>query len=101
MAHKKLISCKTIIAKVYRDLQLQEENRWHDMIEWIGEGLGFIDATVQFVDDIATICVKDHRGALPCNLYAIVQTLHHGLPMRYATDTRSSHYHTLKSQDLM
>lgn len=101
MSHKKLISCKAIISKVYRDLQLQEESRWHDMIEWIGEALGFIDSTPQYVDKMQTIHVKDHRGVLPCDLYVITQTLYQRLPMRYATDTRISHYHELKSADLI
>ena len=94
-------SCKSVIAKVYRDLNLQEEERWHDMIEWAAEALEFIGANPQFQDRIAEICISDHRGALPCDLHAVsyVQDKTSGRKLRYASDQRHSHYAILRQED--
>lgn len=96
------VSSKTVIAKVYRDLNLQEEERWHDMIEWIAEGLEFIGANPQFQDRIAEICVSGHRGVLPCDLHAIqfVQDKASGVKYRYASDQRHSHYNELNANSI-
>ena len=35
----KYTSVREVIAKIYRDLHLEDESRWEDMIEWIGEAM--------------------------------------------------------------
>jgi hypothetical protein len=94
-------SSKAVIAKVYRDLNLQEEERWHDMIEWVGEALDFIGANPQYRDAIDEICIQDHRGALPCNLHAIdfVMDKSSKIKLRYASDQRQPHYRVLRTED--
>ena len=43
----KFTSVKEVIARVYRDLNLQDTERWEDMIEWIADALDFIGAYQQ------------------------------------------------------
>ena len=94
----KYISCKTVIAKVYRDLNLQEEERWQDMIEWIAEALKFIGANTQLIDRPAEICIEGHRGVLPCDIHSInyVSDKQTGAKYRIASDQRHNHYEVLK-----
>ena len=96
----KNISCKTVIAKVYRDLNLQEEERWQDMIEWIAEALKFIGANAQLIDKPAEICVDGFRGALPCDIYAInyVQDKQSGRKYHIASDQRHNHREVLQQK---
>jgi len=91
-------SSKVVIAKVYRDLNFQEEDRWHDMIEWIAEALEFIGANPQFKDKTQEVCVVGHRGALPCDLQSInyISDAATGAKLRYASDQRHSHYNVLE-----
>lgn len=69
----KTTSCKLVIAKIYRDLGLNDPNYEYDMIEWIGEALDFIGAGVQFETKISTIQVENFKGLLPVGLVVINQ----------------------------
>jgi hypothetical protein len=54
-----------ILSKIYRDLNLQEETRVDDIIEWIGEGLQSIGAVMQYEDRYDYITIENFRGKLP------------------------------------
>ncbi len=97
-------STKSIIAKILRDLDIQEENsRISDWIEWIGEGLTKIGAIktlnikVTGKEDLPLLEVKDYQVKLPGDLYRLVgvaystSTNGNFVPLRYGTgsfDTR-------------
>ena len=72
-------SVKSIIAKVYTDLDLQEENhRESDFIEWAGEAMSKIRAFYTFTikvtgrEGIPFIELSNHQAKLPSDLYGIV-----------------------------
>ncbi len=73
MATYRTISCKAVIAKVYRDLRLNDANRELDMIEWIGEALEFIGSGVTFKQKATTLQIQDHKAILPNDLVNIQQ----------------------------
>lgn len=78
MATYRTISCKTVIAKVYRDLRLNDANRELDMIEWIGEALEFIGSGVTFKNKPAVLAIENHRAILPNDLVSIIQVKYKG-----------------------
>jgi len=66
------ISADSIIAKIHRDYGMEDLSDI-DVIEWIGEALGFISPVSVYEEAVAFIEIKDHRGELPVGLYAIKQ----------------------------
>lgn len=73
------ISSKRVIAKVFSDLNLQEEShRLVDMQEWIGEGLEKIGAFYSFntkitgKEGIPLLTVTDYQAKLPQDLISII-----------------------------
>ena len=76
----KHLSSKTIIAKIYADLNLQDDgNRITDIQEWIGEAVEHIGAVKQLthkvsgVDGEPIIKICNHLAAIPCDLYRLNQ----------------------------
>lgn len=68
LTHKK-ISIKNIISKIYRDLNIKEEDSLVNLIEWIGEALSFIKVPSQ-LQRISRheIHICNHRAEIPCDL---------------------------------
>jgi hypothetical protein len=71
------VSSKQIISKVFRDLNLRDDNsdRWHDFVEWIGEGMEFIHIHATLCKKQVTLPVENHRALLPCDYYSDGQVL--------------------------
>lgn len=63
----KFTTIKEVIAKVYRDLNLSEEGRWQDMVEWAAEAIEHIGAYPQYIRKTVDITIENHRGLLPCD----------------------------------
>jgi len=94
----KTTSVKSVIAKVFTDLNLEEgTHRLSDMIEWAGEALEKIGAFPSFVnkvtgkDDIPLLVMENYQVNLPYDFHKMIQvaysTSENGpfYPMRYAT----------------
>lgn len=95
------VSSKSVVAKVIRDLHLQDADRWVSMIEWIGEALAFIGAFDQFVNrTIFNLEVKNKRALLPCDLYSIVQISRQGIPLQYLGGSFDFSFHCEGSPNL-
>lgn len=73
MAAFKYQSLKYTIAKVFRDLRLEDPNYELDMIEWAGEALDFIGAGSQFVTVVGNLEVDSYKAQLPVGLVKINQ----------------------------
>ena len=71
MAIYKTISSKEIVRKVMRDLNphTQRGDWLHDSIEWIGEALEHIGSSAQMITKVCTVEIKNHKAALPADLY--------------------------------
>lgn len=67
----KYISSKQIIAKVFRDFGIQDNDFITDAIEWIGEALDFIGAQRQLVGKTKVFQTFNFRAPLPNDLYSI------------------------------
>ena len=73
-------SSKEIIAKVFRDFGVTENDLINDAIEWIGEALELIGTAKQTVPKVRIIQAQNFRVPLPKDLY-ILDTI------RYADST--------------
>ena len=100
MAIETFISIKEVISKVYRDLNLQDESRWEDMIEWSAEALEQIGAYMQYVHKSQHLTVDNHRVALPCDFHKIVAIEHNGVHLRYLSGDFDTYYHQNDSVNL-
>lgn len=70
------VSVNTLIAKLYRDFNLQLEGRIADFMEWVGEAVEYMDATVQYTKKKTSVDrFEDYRYYLPCDLVEIDQVL--------------------------
>ena len=56
-----------------RDLKPEDANWIDDAVEWIGEALEHIGASAQLVTQNCILDIKDHKTALPADLYYINQ----------------------------
>ena len=83
----KFTSIKEIIEGVYRDTAIHEELDIWDVIEWGGEALELIGAGLAYEELVAEVCVKEHRGALPCNLHILDSISYNGDPLKQCTGT--------------
>lgn len=96
----KLTSVKTVLAKVYTDLGLGEENiQLTDMIEWAGEALEKIRAFPVYTnkvtgkENIPLLEIENYQARLPMDCFSVVQIAYTStadgsggfLPMKYAT----------------
>lgn len=85
MLNKNTVSVKTIIAKIYRDLQLTEEENFVDYIEWCAEALDFIHVYPQYTHHKQCIQVSNHKGELPCDYIQLESLEYKGTSLRYST----------------
>ena len=100
MAIETNISIKEVISKVYRDLNLQDEDRWMDMIEWSAEALEQIGSFSQYIHKTETLTVAAFRAALPCDFHKIVAMEHENVAMRYLSGDYDTYWHQQDSVNL-
>lgn len=94
----KLTSVKSIIAKVFSDLNLKEgDHKITDMVEWAGEALEKIGAFPSLTtkvtgrDQVPIIEFSNYQAKLPCDLHKLIQVAYAPAeegpfyPMRYGT----------------
>lgn len=67
----KYVSIEPIVAKVYRDMGMSDELNLMDAIEWAGEAMEFIGATVYLEEKVQALDVISHKAKLPCELHYI------------------------------
>lgn len=61
-----------IISKLYRDLKLEDIDET-DIIEWIGEALGFLNVAEIQEEAVAFLNVKNYETELPKNFHNVLQ----------------------------
>lgn len=61
----KTVSVREVIAKVYRDLGLTEEDLFIDFVEWSAEALDQIGTFTQLDSKTTTIDISNYKGELP------------------------------------
>ena len=113
ISNSKYVSIETIINKVYRDMGATDELNIGDAIEWAGEAMEFIGATVYLKEKVESVFIVDYKAKLPCDLHYIItcagvegtfkqdecpDTSQLYVPMTYSTDT-FHHWRCGQSQD--
>lgn len=95
----RLISTKTVVAKLYRDLRLTDSRHVSDMLEWFGEAMGYIKVFPALHRKVVELEVEMHRVELPVDLMKIQQVLKmpNQLVMRYNSSTFPRSLHTRDS----
>jgi hypothetical protein len=99
MLSGKTVSIYSILERLFRTSAFTKHINLNDAIELAGEAILLIGAPTALVDKItdgntdnghpAPIEIKGYKGALPCDLYEVIQTRTYTskTPMRYATNT--------------
>lgn len=108
MINNKMISSKTVIAKVIADLDLKEDQiKISDIREWLLEGMLKIGAIQQYEHKVAVLPVNCHQASLPCDLYKLGQVAFSfqcnggWLPMRKATSSFGVYHDTCTGKPCM
>lgn len=94
MIDNRVISSKSVIAKIISDLDLKEDQiRITDIREWILEAILKIGAIQQYEHKVVVLPIAGHQASLPCDLYKLGQVAfsfqENGgwLPMRKSTSS--------------
>lgn len=94
MISNRLVSSKSVIAKIVADLDLKEDEiKITDIREYIGEAMEKIGAVQQLEHKVVNVEVHDYQAKLPCDLYRLNQVAfsfegkHGWLPMRKVTNS--------------
>ena len=82
----KHISSKNVIAKIFRDLRINDEGWVLDAMEWIGEALEYIGHVSISERKAVEVTTDSHKAVLPLDLVDIIQVEYSGSPLPYGTD---------------
>jgi len=86
------VSAKYILAKLYRDLNLNEEINESSVYEWIAEALSMIGAYSQYNEISDCLELVNGKAKLPCGFYKLVDINYKGFPVYWATNTNANNY---------
>lgn len=75
------VSVKNVIAKVYRDLDLREEDNFINFIEWSAEALEKIGAFTQLESKHYNVPISNYRGELPDDLVYLTPVTYRNYPI--------------------
>lgn len=85
-------SIKTILAKLYRDLNINTEINESHVIEWCNEALLKIGAYSQFEEVSKCLELTDGKACLPNGFYRIVDIKYNNQPLAWASNTMAANY---------
>lgn len=88
----KFKSIKSIIAGLYRDLDINTEINEQSVIEWCAEGLNLIGSYSQMSENAKVLVVANHQVQLPCDFVYPKDITHNGRPMSWATKSAANNY---------
>ena len=84
----KTISLKYIIAKVWNDLGIQDEDDVAiNLIEWAADALEFIHVYPQFISKHTTLSICNYKAELPCDFIELEQVEYNGFALRPSNNT--------------
>ena len=85
-------SSKSLIAGLYRDLDLNVELSESSIIEWIGEALSMIGSYAQNKEVSTILTVANHTVALPCDFIYPKDITYNGKPLSWSTKSAANNY---------
>jgi len=86
------VSAKTVISKIYRDLNITYELNEGEIFEWISEALSLIGAFSQYKEITESLEFKEGKAKLPCGFEKLVDIRYCDKPMYWSTDTNRYKY---------
>ncbi len=86
------ISYKTLIAKLYRDLNINEEINESSVLEWISEALDKIGAYAQYEEYKECITLQNGKAKLPSNFYKLKDIWYNNKPLSWTSLSVSTAY---------
>lgn len=84
MLTQNFISVQTIIAKLYRDLGLTDEELFTDIIEWCGEAMDLIHCYPQYREEDGCVEIYNYKGELPGDFIALRAAEYGGASVNYS-----------------
>lgn len=88
----KWVSANSVIAKIYRDNNFNENLNSSSIIEWIMEGLERLDVLPQYENKKVELEIHNHRAEAPCDIIHIKQIKYHNAALTHTNNTGSSHF---------
>lgn len=85
-------SVKTVMAKLYRDLNLTVDIPESSVVEWIAEILEKIGTFAQYDNLKECIDIVDGKAKLPTNFHKLVDIAYQSKPLNWATNTMYNDY---------
>lgn len=82
----------TVAAKLYRDLGINKEINFSDIVEWCNEVLLKVGAYSQFKEISECIELIDGKACLPNGFYKLVDIAYDMKPLHWATNTMANNY---------
>lgn len=67
----KLIPLKSVMSKVYNDINITEEIDKNKIIDWISESILFLNNVIHYKKIIKEFTIKDYKIDIPCDAYQI------------------------------
>lgn len=88
----KFKSVKSILNKLYRDLDANTELNQSNIIEWVGEAMSMIGAYSQYRNVSANPTISNYRVPLPCDFVYLIDISYNGKPMSYQNKSMLNNY---------
>jgi hypothetical protein len=88
----KYTSFKTVLNKLYRDLNLTSEINEAHVVEWCAEVLAKIGAFTQFEQNLQVLQLSDGKAELPCNFDKLVYISCGNKPLAWSTNSQLHKY---------
>lgn len=85
-------SIKTVLAKLYRDLNINTEINESYVIEWVNEALLKIGAYSQFEEVSKCLELVDGKACLPNGFYRPVDIMYNNQQLSWASNTMANNY---------
>jgi hypothetical protein len=88
----KFVSINSILAKLYRDLDINTEISEASVVEWIAEGLSIIGSYNQFEEISECITITNGKVLLPCGFEKLVDISYNNIPLYWSSNQNKSNY---------
>lgn len=85
-------SIGVVAAKLYRDLGINKEINFSDVVEWCNEVLLKVGAYSQFKEISKCIELTEGKAELPCGFYRLVDIAYQNIPLHWATNSLTNNY---------
>lgn len=82
----------TLIAKVYRTLQNNDEVNFNDCAEWAAEALGLIGAFGQYTQQTSCLELVNGKAKLPLNLHKLSDIRYNHQPVYWSNNSSATNY---------